>query len=103
MRPIDLQLIGKELAIKWNDGTESFIPLDRLRRGCPCAGCQGERDILGRLHKGPDHPLTPAGFQIRSLNPVGSYAIQPTWADGHNTGLYTFDYLRQLAEAPEET
>lgn len=103
MRPIDLQLIGKELAIKWNDGTESFIPLDRLRRGCPCAGCQGERDILDRLHKGPDHPLTPAGFQIRSLNPVGSYAIQPTWADGHNTGLYTFDYLRQLAEAPEET
>src|SRR5579862_7948774 len=38
MRPADLQLIGTELAIKWADGRESFIPLETLRRACPCAG-----------------------------------------------------------------
>jgi len=39
MRPLDIQQIGKELAIKWDDGDESFIPLEALRRCCPCAEC----------------------------------------------------------------
>ncbi len=98
MHPVDIQQIGEELAIRWADGTESFIPLATLRRSCPCAGCQGERDVLGQLHKGPDRPLTPASFQLRRIVPVGGYALQPIWADGHETGLYTFDYLRLIAE-----
>lgn len=98
MHPVDIQQIGEELAIRWTDGTESFIPLAALRRSCPCAGCQGERDVLGQLHKGPDHPLTPASFQLRRIIPVGGYALQPVWVDGHETGLYTFDYLRLIAE-----
>ena len=96
MHPADIQQIGGELAIKWDDGRESFIPLEKLRRHCPCAGCQGERDILGNLYKGPDQPLTPRSFQLMSIVNVGGYAIQPVWADGHNTGLFSFDYLRQL-------
>lgn len=96
MKPLDLQIIGQELAIKWPDQTESFIPLETLRRRCPCAGCQGERDVLGQLHKGPDKPLTPASFQLGRLDWVGGYAIQPVWNDGHATGLYSFDYLRAL-------
>ena len=96
MHPADIQQIGAELAIKWDDGRESFIPLESLRRRCPCAGCQGEPDIMGHLHKGPEEPLNPRSFQLMRLVNVGGYAIQPVWADGHNTGLFSFDYLRQL-------
>src|SRR5262245_57188255 len=99
MRPVDVQQIGDELAVKWDDGAESFVSLESLRRHCPCAGCQGEKDIMGNLYKGPDRPLTPAAFQLRSINQVGGYAIQPVWADGHSTGLFAYDYLRRLAES----
>ena len=98
MRPVDIQPISQELAIKWDDGAESFIPFEKLRRACPCAGCAGERDILGNLYKGPERPLTPAAFQLRSIGFVGTYAVQPVWADGHATGIYSFDYLRKVAE-----
>jgi DUF971 family protein len=98
MRPADIQQIGGELAIKWDDGGESFIALEKLRRRCPCADCQGEPDILGQLHKGPEEPLTPPSFQLRRMVNVGGYGIQPVWADGHDSGIYSFDYLRKLAE-----
>lgn len=97
MRPADLQVIGTELAIRWEDGLESYIPLETLRKACPCASCAGERDILGNLYKGPERTLTPQAWAIRKLEPVGGYAVQPVWADGHATGLYTFEYLRRLA------
>lgn len=96
MRPVDIQRIGNELAIKWDDGSESFIPLEKLRRACPCAGCQGEVDILGKLHKGPESPLPPTAFELVRVTPVGGYALQPVWADGHASGLYSFDYLKRL-------
>lgn len=96
MRPVDIQPIGSELAIKWDDGSESFIPLETLRRACPCAGCQGEVDILGKLHKGPERPLPPTAFELVRVTPVGGYALQPVWADGHASGLYSFDYLKRL-------
>jgi DUF971 family protein len=99
MRPVDLQIIGDELAIKWEDQTESYLRLERLRRSCPCAGCRGEIDVMGRLHKGPELPLAPQSFQLMRISPVGGYAIQPVWADGHSSGLFTYDYLRQVAEA----
>jgi DUF971 family protein len=97
MRPADLQIIGGELAIKWEDGGESFIPLEKLRRYCPCAGCQGETDILGNLHKNPEQKLTAAAFLLIRFASVGGYGIQPAWADGHATGIFSFDYLKQLA------
>jgi len=93
-----MQPIGGELAVRWEDGTESYVPLERLRRGCPCAGCKGEVDILGNLYKNPEKPLTPAAFQMVRLDRVGGYAVQPTWGDGHSSGLYAFDYIRRLAE-----
>ena len=97
VRPTDLQQIGNELAIKWDDGAESFVSLEKLRRACPCAGCKGETDIMGNLYRGPEKPLRPESFQLLRLAHVGGYAIQPQWADGHSTGLYSFEYLRQLA------
>ncbi len=100
MRASDIQHIGNELAVKWDDGSESYIPLEKLRRYCPCAGCKGETDIMGNLYKNPDRPLTPAAFELRGLALVGTYAVQPIWADGHATGVYSFDYLRKVADAP---
>ena len=99
MRPLDIQQIGNDLAIRWDDGSESFISLELLRRTCPCAGCKGEVDIMGNLHKNPDIPLTEKSFQMSGFVRVGGYAIQPVWADGHNTGIYSFDYLLRVASA----
>jgi DUF971 family protein len=99
MRPLDIQHIGNELAVKWSDGGESFIPLANLRRACPCAGCKGETDILGNLYKNPEQPLTPKAFELVKFLSVGGYAIQPVWADGHNTGIFSFDYLARVAAA----
>jgi DUF971 family protein len=96
MRPVDVQPIGNELAIKWDDGTESFISLENFRRACPCARCKGERDVMGNLYKGPEQQLGPVAFNLRGLAWVGTYAIQPTWADGHATGIYSFEYLREI-------
>jgi len=99
MRALDIQAIGSELAIRWDDGTESYVPLEKLRRACPCAGCHGEVDVLGNLHKGPEQPLVPAAFELARFAPVGGYAIQPVWRDGHTSGIFSFDYLRRLAGA----
>jgi DUF971 family protein len=96
MRPVDLQQIGGEMAVKWDDGGENFIPLEKLRRSCPCADCKGETDILGNVYKGPDRMLTTKAFELVRLVGVGGYAIQPVWADGHSTGIYSFDYLKGL-------
>lgn len=97
MRPLDIQPIGTELAIKWDDGTESYLPLSNLRRACPCAGCKGEMDIMGNLYKNPEKPLAANAFDLVRIIRVGGYAIQPVWADGHDTGIYSFEYLRRIA------
>lgn len=95
---MDIQQIGEELAIKWDDGSENFVRLETLRRCCPCAGCKGEADIMGNVHKNPDRPLSPQAIQLRRIANVGGYAIQPIWGDGHATGLYSFEYLKKVAE-----
>lgn len=101
MRPQDIQQIGDELAIKWDNGTESFVRLETLRRNCPCAGCKGEVDVMGNLYKGPEKSLSPLAFQIRQINRVGSYAVQPVWADGHGSGIFSFDLLQKIANLNE--
>ena len=92
----DVQQIGQELALKWEDGSESFIGLEALRRACPCAGCKGEMDVMGNLYRGPEQTLRTESFVLRRVGMVGGYALQPVWGDGHSTGLYSFDYLRGL-------
>jgi len=99
MRPKDIQPIGEELAIKWEDGSESFVRLKSLREHCPCAGCKGEVDVMGNLYKGPEQKLDARAFQLMRMSNVGSYALQLVWGDGHATGLYSFEYLRKVAEA----
>jgi DUF971 family protein len=97
MKPLDIQPIGNELAIRWEDGTEQFLLLEQLRRHCPCAGCKGEVDILGNVYKNPARPLQPNAFQLRGLTRIGTYGIQPTWADGHASGIFSFDYLKNIS------
>lgn len=100
MRLLDAQIIGTQLALKWDSGEEGFISLEQLRRSCPCAVCKGEPDVMGNIHRGPEMPLTEASFRLTKLVPVGGYAIQPFWADGHMTGLFSFEYLYELGKGP---
>ena len=95
MKPANIQQINDELAIRWEDEHESYFKLETLRRVCPCAQCGGERDILGNTYRGGEPKYTPASFELRSIEPVGGYAIRPTWGDGHGSGLYSFEALRR--------
>jgi DUF971 family protein len=98
MRPSDIQQIADQLAIKWDDGSETFISLESMRRHCPCASCHGETDILGNVYKGPDRELGPNAFKLVRLSNVGGYALNPVWADSHSTGIFSFEYLKRLGE-----
>ena len=93
----NVQLIGNELALAWNDGSESFVELGMLRRACPCAACGGEPDVLGHVAR-PHVSYTDKSFELVGFELVGGYALQPRWADGHSTGIYSFTYLRRLAQ-----
>jgi len=97
MQPVDMQVIGDQFAVKWSDDSESYIPMRRFREACPCAGCKGEMDVMGHVYKGPEQQLAPQSYQLRSVQRVGGYGIQPVWADGHSTGIFSFEYLRRLA------
>lgn len=98
-RPNDIQLIGNQIAIAWDDGEESFIPCERLRAASPSAETQGERDILGHLHGG-DSRSDFSGVTVDSWSQIGNYAIRFVFSDGHRTGLYSYDLLRQLGQTP---
>ncbi len=102
LRAKRVTVIGEELAIVWSDGRETYLPLTMLRRLCPCAGCAGERDLFGRLMKGPERPLVAESFQVRETAAVGSYAVQIVWGDGHSDGLYPFQKLREWGDSPPD-
>jgi DUF971 family protein len=98
LEPTNIQQIGDELAIAWSDDTESFLKLELLRRACPCAACGGEPDVLGNILR--QHvTYADKSFQLIGFDLVGGYALQPRWADGHSTGIYSFTYLRRLGQA----
>jgi DUF971 family protein len=97
LEPTNIQQIGDEFAIAWNDGKESFLNLETLRRACPCAACGGEPDVLGNTSR-RQVSYTEKSFQLTGFDLVGGYALQPHWADGHASGIYSFTYLRRLEE-----
>jgi len=96
------------VGIAWNDGHESSYDLGFLRAKCPCATCKGTHGppttLVVRTNsrgftiaQGKRDPGPPdASIQVQSVDPVGSYAMKFTWADGHATGLYSYRYLRSL-------
>jgi DUF971 family protein len=95
-RNIELDRKAREMRITWADGLQSTYSLDYLRKICPCAVCnelRRQEDPL-RILK-PDQIVTKAELrQDRPVELVGNYALQFFWNDGHNTGLYSFDFLR---------
>lgn len=96
--PVNIQLVGHELAIAWDDGQESYFEPERLRAASPSAETQGERDILG-IQYGGDGPRKFPGVTVLGWEQVGNYALRFDFSDGHRTGLYSFEYLRKLSGA----
>ena len=99
-KPLSLKKDGDGLTIHWADGVVSHLPFRLLRKQCPCATCNedrakppdpfkliSEKDLLA----GPPSP--------KQMTPRGHYAYQIYWNDGHDTGIYTLDYLRKLGES----
>lgn len=94
-------VIGEELALAFEGGREIYLLLPMLRRACPCAACQGEPDALGRVVR-PHVEYGSGAFELRRYETVGGYALQLFWADGHSTGIYSFDYLAKLDALAKE-
>lgn len=94
-RPTNIQLIGGELAIVWDDGSESYIAGPKLRAASPSAETAGERDIFGKQYGG-EFGKDYAEVEILGWQHVGNYAIRFRFSDGHATGLYSFELLDSL-------
>ena len=90
--------INDLMLFKWEDGLESYINLKTLRENCPCANCEGEKDVFGNIYKGNTSPINENSFLLKGLQPVGYYALRPFWKDGHHSGIYSFEKLRALCE-----
>jgi DUF971 family protein len=99
MTPKQIKISEKtKLFVKWDNDSESNIGLKYLRDECPCANCKGET-ILFKTYKPEKKAVEyPEMYKIKNIEVVGGYAIQITWKDGHDTGIYSWDYLLKLAD-----
>jgi DUF971 family protein len=101
LTPVALSKDGRDrLVIEWSDGHRSVYTWKHLRDHCPCAGCREERekppDPFRILKPSELVPLAPVRMPA-----VGRYAYKIVWSDGHETGIYSLDYLRSLCQCPE--
>ena len=93
--PIEMQKIDDQmLGVTWSDGHESKYTMRLLRANCPCAECVDE--ISGKRMIALDD--VPEQIRALEARPVGRYAYQFVWSDRHDTGIYTYKYLRSLCE-----
>jgi len=83
--------------VTWNDNHVSSYPSWYLRENCPCASCVEEFTGKRIISSGS----IPSTLERVDVSAVGKYALNFTWSDGHTTGIYTFDYLRQLCPCPQ--
>jgi DUF971 family protein len=98
LRPNRLELRGgNRLFIEWSDGQKREIAVADLRSACPCATCREKRSQppapptgLPILSMAEARPLA-----IQSMKPVGNYAYAIAFSDGHDTGIFTLEFLRQ--------
>jgi DUF971 family protein len=81
---------GRVTEIDWGDGHKGKYPHEILRGYCPCASCQGHSGTVTFL------PPSDNQLQLDDITPVGNYALQLAWFDGHDTGIYSYKYLREL-------
>jgi DUF971 family protein len=84
-----------EFEIAWSDDAVHQLPFRFVRGRCPCAACVDE--MTGR--RVVDVEAIPPDIQATDASFSGNYALKIAWSDGHDTGLYRWDYLRQLGES----
>jgi DUF971 family protein len=88
------------MAVDWSDGHSSVYPYAFLRARCPCAMCTDK-------HAGPPKPESALPMfgakrlKLQKAELVGRYALQLFWNDGHASGIYSFEYLRELCPCEE--
>jgi DUF971 family protein len=95
--PEDIKAIGEEVAIKWNDQHQSRYGARDLRLACRCAACVDEWTHQSLVK--PD--LVPLHVKPKNIEVMGNYALHFEWSDGHNTGIYTYDFLREVCACDE--
>jgi DUF971 family protein len=81
-----------EISINWSNKTESKYNAAQLRKACPCAGCVNEwtgEKMLDEAKVGDDLSFT-------HITMVGRYALNFHFSDGHDTGIFSFEYLRKM-------
>jgi DUF971 family protein len=84
-----------EVSIRWSDDSESRYSAPQLRRACPCAGCVNEWTGEKTL----DEARIPDDLTFSSVSIVGRYALNFHFSDGHDTGIFSFNYLQTLSES----
>ena len=90
--PSDIRSSAEELSILWSDGHQGrYVPRE-LRLACRCAACIDEWTQEQLVNSN----LVPGQVKPKAVEVMGNYALHIDWTDGHNTGIYTYDYLRQL-------
>lgn len=93
---------GTGMEIDWRDGHKSSWTFAWLRDACPCATCHDEREKAGRKPGVPKPkaasllPMYTAPVRPKEVSPVGRYALKFVWNDGHESGIYSWDYLRRV-------
>jgi DUF971 family protein len=97
---------SKGIKIDWKDGHTSEYGLEYLRDKCPCAACTGAHGTPPRTPtagSGANSPfqMYQAKLKMLAVEPVGNYAIRINWSDGHNTGIYSYDHLREICPCAE--
>jgi DUF971 family protein len=81
--------------VTFDDGFEGTVTTQTLREKCPCASCSGEEVLFHKYVPSPKI-LTEDSFILEKAQPSGNYALQLFWKDGHNTGIYRWEYLKEL-------
>ena len=95
---------GTGMEIDWRDGHRSSWNFAWLRNACPCATCHDERDKAGRKPGVPKPrpasllPMYEAPVRPNEVTPVGRYALKFVWNDGHESGIYSWEYLRRVCD-----
>ena len=91
-----INLFKTELAILWQDNSETILSYTTLRSACPCAFCSGEKDVLGNQYGGQAVSVD-KNISIVKFKKVGYYGLQFFFSDGHKDGIYTFELLKSLS------
>lgn len=103
-RPVEMDLsLGEQiLRVTWADGRTSTYSAALLRRNCPCAACRSQRQKQSRTLLPVLSGAQAEPVELCGGHPVGNYALQFDWTDGHATGIYDFGLLRHLADRSDD-